>query len=105
MTCIYSQSIKGYANRIKPIPLAIFWTAEDKNELLDWLQHQPLLLHDPELNFTLIHAGLPPQWSLAEAISAADEIRQLMHSDSFDDFLLDMYGNQPDTWFILTDRA
>ena len=72
--------------------------AENSHELIQWLLHQPLLLHEPELDFTLVHAGLPPQWSLIEAMQAADEVKHLLSSQSVHEFLPDMYGNQPDMW-------
>ncbi|MBM2829830.1 MAG: symmetrical bis(5'-nucleosyl)-tetraphosphatase, partial [Gammaproteobacteria bacterium] len=41
--------------------------ASDRKELLYWLKNLPLFHHDDELGFTLIHAGLPPQWDLQQA--------------------------------------
>ena len=41
--------------------------APDRDALLDWLRHRPLLYHDDIQRVSLIHAGLPPQWPLAEA--------------------------------------
>src|SRR5688572_242609 len=39
--------------------------APDRDLLLNWLQSCPLMHHDAQLGFTLVHAGLPPQWDLA----------------------------------------
>lgn len=72
--------------------------AADRDELLHWLRHRPLLHHDPALNFTLIHAGLPPQWDLAMAHSCAQEVRSVLQGSSYRDFLVHMYGNQPECW-------
>jgi bis(5'-nucleosyl)-tetraphosphatase (symmetrical) len=72
--------------------------AEDSNELLGWVRNLPLLVHDTTLNFTMVHAGLPPQWTLEQAKELAQETESLFKSDQFDDFLLQMYGDKPDSW-------
>ena len=72
--------------------------ADDANELLDWIRHLPLLVYDEALNFTMIHAGLPPQWSLKKARKLAKETESLLQSEQFNDFIHNMYGNQPDLW-------
>ena len=41
--------------------------APDRDALLDWLRHRPLLYRDDDRDISLIHAGLPPQWTPAEA--------------------------------------
>lgn len=68
----------------------------DRNELLLWLQGQPLLIHDEEI--LLVHAGLPPQWSLAEAKAYAHEVESVLGDERAESFLSTMYGNQPDCW-------
>jgi bis(5'-nucleosyl)-tetraphosphatase (symmetrical) len=72
--------------------------APDREELLEWLRRRPLLHHDPVLDCTLVHAGLPPQWDLADAQAAARELESVMRGDRVVDFLRQMYGDQPDRW-------
>ena len=72
--------------------------APDRKELLDWLRHRPLLHHDKTTGFTLVHAGLPPQWSLAKAQFCAQEVEAVLQSDAYPAYLEKMYGNEPDTW-------
>jgi bis(5'-nucleosyl)-tetraphosphatase (symmetrical) len=71
--------------------------AEDAGELLDWLAARPLLHRDDALGWTLIHAGLPPQWTLALAESCAREVERALRSDAAA-MLADMYGDAPDRW-------
>jgi bis(5'-nucleosyl)-tetraphosphatase (symmetrical) len=71
--------------------------APDAAELLDWLAGRPLLHRDPGLGWTLVHAGLPPQWSLTDAESAAREVEAALRDDPAS-LLSQMYGDQPDLW-------
>ena len=72
--------------------------APDRDELLSWLEKQPLLHHDPELGFTMTHAGIPPQWDIETAILRAEEVATVLRSDQKDLFYQEMYGNNPDIW-------
>lgn len=72
--------------------------APDKDTLLEWLRQQPLLHHDPGLQYTMVHAGIPPQWSLKKAKKKAKEVESVLQSDLCEMFLLTMYGNKPSGW-------
>lgn len=72
--------------------------AADRDELLDWLRRRPLLHHDAALGYTLVHAGLPPQWDLAQAQACAQEVEQVLRSTEYADFFTQMYGDEPDRW-------
>lgn len=71
--------------------------APDRETLLDWLQSCPLLHHDPDIGFTLIHAGLPPQWDFTTAATAAHEVEQALAVDPVA-LYEQMYGDDPDRW-------
>jgi len=72
--------------------------AADGPELVEWLRQRPLLHHDPELGFTLLHAGLPPQWDLATARACASELEQVLRGPDHLYFFAHMYGDQPRQW-------
>lgn len=72
--------------------------ADDSEELLKWLKQQPLLVSDVDLKWTMIHAGLPPQWTLEQTKELAQETEALLRNKQFNDFIHNMYGNQPETW-------
>jgi bis(5'-nucleosyl)-tetraphosphatase (symmetrical) len=72
--------------------------APDREQLLDWLQTRPLLVSDRRLDYTMIHAGLPPQWTLATTAQCAAEVEQELRSERAGAFLGRMYGDQPDLW-------
>ncbi len=52
--------------------------APDAAELLDWLAARPLLHRDDALGWTLIHAGVPPQWTLDQAEACAREVEKAL---------------------------
>jgi bis(5'-nucleosyl)-tetraphosphatase (symmetrical) len=73
--------------------------APDRDELLEWLRHRPLLHHDASLGYTMIHAGLVPQWDLEQAKACAREVESaLEHEDSAIELFAHMYGDQPNRW-------
>ena len=49
--------------------------APDAAELLEWLRARPLLHRERGVPWTLIHAGLPPPWTLAQAAASAEGAR------------------------------
>jgi bis(5'-nucleosyl)-tetraphosphatase (symmetrical) len=72
--------------------------AADCQELLTWLRHRPFLHHDAQLNFTMIHAGLAPQWDFALASQCAHEVETALRSENFNAYLGKMYGDKPKKW-------
>lgn len=72
--------------------------APDREELLNWLRHRPLLHHDPALDTVLIHAGLPPQWDLSLAVQCARDAETVLRGEDFADFLAHMYSDEPKVW-------
>lgn len=71
-------------------------SAPDRDELLTWLQQQPLLLY--EHDYVMVHAGIPPQWNLKTALSKAKQVEKVLHSDNTELFFKNMYGNTPGSW-------
>ncbi|ADJ28149.1 symmetrical bis(5'-nucleosyl)-tetraphosphatase [Nitrosococcus watsonii] len=78
--------------------LAAILSAPDREELITWLRHLPLLHRDTTLGITLIHAGLPPQWDMTKAESCARELEAVLQGPNWRDFLAHMYGDKPKLW-------
>jgi bis(5'-nucleosyl)-tetraphosphatase (symmetrical) len=70
--------------------------APDRETLLNWLLHRPLIHH--EHDHTLVHAGIPPQWSVADALARSREVENMLRSPQCIDFFKQMYGNEPLQW-------
>jgi len=73
-------------------------SARDRETLVDWLRHRPLLHHDSATARVLVHAGVPPIWTVSEALAAAGEIETLLRSPNWQQSLAPMYGNAPSRW-------
>lgn len=70
--------------------------APDRDALISWLHEQPLMRR--ERGHVLVHAGIPPQWSVAEATERAREVEEVLRNGDSQAFFRDMYGNEPDKW-------
>ena len=70
--------------------------APDARELVDWLRHRPLLI---ELDDTVIvHAGMLPAWTVADARMLAHEIEHELRGPNYRSFLQTLFGNEPRSW-------
>ena len=72
--------------------------ADDAEELMHWLQHQPLLHRDKNLGYTMVHAGIPPLWNITFAKARAKEVHKILRSEHAPIFFQNMYGNEPANW-------
>lgn len=71
-------------------------SAPDRDDLLTWLRAQRLIYR--ENKFVLLHAGLLPSWTVAQAQQLASEVEAELHGQSYVNFLQHMYGNKPRVW-------
>jgi bis(5'-nucleosyl)-tetraphosphatase (symmetrical) len=71
---------------------------KDRDELIDWLRSQPLAHYDKELNTLMVHAGIPPAWSVEDTLLRAAEVEAALRSDDYAEFLENMYGDKPARW-------
>lgn len=72
--------------------------AEDAEELMQWLRQRPLLHHDTRLGYTMVHAGIPPNWDLAYARARAVEVESVLQGNKPRTLFDNMYGNEPAQW-------
>lgn len=75
--------------------------APDKETLLTWLRHNPLLHHDTTHNAAICHAGIAPCWDLEQAATFAREVETVLAQDDpkqRDAYFKAMYGNEPNYW-------
>lgn len=72
--------------------------AFDKMELLEWLRHRPLVHYEKNNHAILVHAGLPPQWSIEENLQRAHEVSLALQGPYFKEFLRNLFGDEPCHW-------
>lgn len=72
--------------------------ASDRESLVAWLLLQPLMYSDPSGDYHMSHAGIAPQWTIAEASGYAAEVEQVLRGDNPVTFFEQMYGDSPDLW-------
>src|SRR6185503_20845574 len=51
-----------------------------------------------ENGYAMVHAGLLPQWTIAQAAALAREVEAALRAPGYRQFLRDMYGNEPLRW-------
>lgn len=87
---------EGVEKRRKRDTLDDVMRAPDRDELLAWLRHRPLL--HVEGGYALVHAGLLPEWSVARARELASEVEARLRAPDYRGFLERMYGDEPTHW-------
>jgi bis(5'-nucleosyl)-tetraphosphatase (symmetrical) len=70
--------------------------APDRDALLDWLHHRNMAIHTH--GWLMVHAGVLPQWTLAQTLALAAELEAVLRGPDLKDFLGSMYGNTPAQW-------
>jgi bis(5'-nucleosyl)-tetraphosphatase (symmetrical) len=70
--------------------------APDREELLDWLRHQPLC--HVEGQYCMVHAGLLPQWTATQARALAAEVEAALNRADWREFMANLWGSEPASW-------
>ncbi|MBI2398825.1 MAG: symmetrical bis(5'-nucleosyl)-tetraphosphatase [Xanthomonadales bacterium] len=89
---------KEVEQRRANVDLARVLMAADREDLLAWLRHRPLLHIDRELGFAMVHAGLAPRWTLNIAKARAAEVERKLQGADYRKLLKNMFGDRPALW-------
>ena len=83
-------------NKDKTAPI---FAAADCDELLEWLRRQPILAY-PDEQTVLVHAGIPPHWSIEAAAGYAQQLEAQLQSNlnQLDQLLPNLYSKEADEW-------
>jgi len=63
---------------------------------IDWVRQRRMA--DTAHGWLLVHAGVVPQWTVADTLSLAAEVETLLRGPDLPGFLRRMYGNEPLRW-------
>jgi bis(5'-nucleosyl)-tetraphosphatase (symmetrical) len=74
--------------------------APDRKELIHWLRHRPMALYSGHdyFNTLFVHAGVLPQWDIAQTLELAHELEKVLRHKNYAQSLIEMYGNTPTAW-------
>jgi bis(5'-nucleosyl)-tetraphosphatase (symmetrical) len=72
--------------------------APDLDAIVDWLRGRPLMYYDPHAKRVLVHAGIPPPWTVAQARTEARSVETLLRGRRWRHALKEMYGGEPSAW-------
>ena len=95
---LLAQAYGNFGHQNQHDTLKPILKAPDRDELIYWLRHQPLLFHHEKKQVTLLHAGLPPQWSLVQARAYAQEAEYILQHQPKQYFKHQIYGKTPLRW-------
>lgn len=78
---------------------APIFAAEDGEELLQWLRRQPILAY-PDERTVLVHAGIPPHWTIDVAAQYAQQLEAQLRGSlqQLDRLLPHLYSKNADDW-------
>lgn len=67
--------------------------APECEELVAWFRNWPLAIYQHDV--LMVHAGVPPKWTLEQTLARAGEVEDWLRSPLIREFLTNMYGDVP----------
>ena len=68
----------------------------ERDEWLDWLRQFPLAHY--EHGILMVHAGVLPQWSLAQVLKYSNEVHQTLSAPDYAEQLTNLFGASTGRW-------
>lgn len=89
IACYYGIGEVKAKDKLQPL-----LKAKNLEQLVHWLRHQPLIHICQQRNAMMVHAGLAPDWQLADALEMSQEVQRQLQQQPLN-LLQNMYGNKP----------
>ena len=90
------MAAEGFGKRHRSDTIDDILAAPDRDELLHWLRYQRLM--HVQGDYAMVHAGLLPAWSVAEARALVAKVEQALQAENYREFLANMWGSEPGAW-------
>jgi len=87
---------EGFVDAHRHDTLHALLAAPDRDELFAWLRGCHMAYAEDE--YLMVHAGVLPQWTVADTVGYGHEVEAVLRSDTYRDFFAHMYGNHPSHW-------
>ncbi|MFT7246524.1 MAG: bis(5'-nucleosyl)-tetraphosphatase (symmetrical) [Candidatus Azotimanducaceae bacterium] len=72
--------------------------SDELPEVINWMRHQPLAFYSDEFDALMVHAGIPSNWSISEALEYAAEVEAVLQDERHQGYFELMYGDKPDVF-------
>lgn len=72
--------------------------APDRDDLIAWLRGRPFFHRDAERGIAMVHAGLPPQWTLQQVQACAEAVEAALRGPGIEKLMRQMSGDGSDVW-------
>jgi bis(5'-nucleosyl)-tetraphosphatase (symmetrical) len=70
--------------------------APDREAWIEWIRQRRMAVH--EHGWLMLHAGVVPQWDLAQTLALAAELERGLREAPLREFIAAMFGNEPARW-------
>lgn len=77
------------------------FTSDDAKKVKAYLRKQPLMRYIPEVDVAIAHAGIPPFWTIPQALELSAEIQKRLNTakkEKYQRLIENMFGNTPKAW-------
>ena len=91
-----AEDVVHFSRRFETLEKTL--AAPERDELVDWIRHRPIVHYDESLDTLLVHAGVYPKWSVTKTLARGAEVEAALRGPNYRVLLTRMYGNTPRRW-------
>lgn len=92
------SSRQAYLDNAKAPELRLILRDARGDEMISYLRSRPLAYYDDSRKILLTHAGLSPEWDVAQALACSKEVESFIASNNFTTLMKGMFSDKPARW-------